>query len=160
MGRAMLRNVCSLFSLAGGEPGVPARPDGRDARPSTLPLVIEPELYRHFASRIIRWQRAEGINSLKRPDRRLVERWYAARLLNLDVRRGGDACNSKSYINPFRLREPRVDFVLQPVFGDLSLHGLDVPRIPAAEIATASGKSKPALGAARDHAVGPADRTD
>src|SRR6266481_5251002 len=52
-----------------------------------------------------------------------------------------------------------MDFILQPVFGDLSLHGLAVPRKLAAEIAAASRESASALGTARAHGVVFADRT-
>src|SRR5208282_6511795 len=67
--------------------------------------------------------------------------------------------NIKRQINPTRLPYARVDFILQPVFGDLSLHGLNVPGKLAAEIAAASGEAKAALGAARGHGVRAADRT-
>src|SRR6267143_1165048 len=66
------------------------RQDGHEARHhtfSTLPLVIEPELYRHFGSRIVLRQRAEGIDALKCLGRRAVEGRHAARLLDLNVRR-------------------------------------------------------------------------
>src|SRR5205807_5046695 len=47
---------------------------------------------------------------------------------------------------------------LQPILGDLPLHALHVPGKSAAEIAAASRKSEAALGAARSHAVGAANR--
>src|SRR6266478_2411288 len=84
------QNLCSLCQSDCGGPGVSVRQDGHEARhytSSTLPLVIEPELYRHFGSRIILRQRAEGIDALKRLGRRAVERRHAARLLDLNVRR-------------------------------------------------------------------------
>src|SRR6266446_10178935 len=162
MARAELLNLCSLYQSGCGEPGVAARQDGHEDRHhtfSTLSLVIEPELYRHFASRIIRRQWAEGIDALERADRRLVKRRHAARLLDPNVRRVAVACDIKRYINPFRLCDARIDFILQPVFGDLSLHGLHVPRKLAAEIAATSGESESALGAAGAHGVVFADRT-
>src|SRR5208337_5249379 len=130
----------SIFaSFAGGAPGVPARP-------SILSLVIEPELYRYFASRIVRGQRAECINALDCSHRRDVERRHTARLFDLDVRRMSVARDIERQINPLRLHDPWIDFILQPVLGDFPLHGLHVPGEPAAEIAAASGKSKSALG--------------
>src|ERR1039458_9044443 len=119
-----------------------------NGRPKTdLPLVVEPEFYRHFASRVIRRQRAEAINALKSPDRRLVQRRHTARLLDLDIQRVTVACYIEGQINAFRLRDARVYFILQPVFGDFPLHGLYVPGKSTAEIAATSGKSKSALGA-------------
>src|ERR1019366_4839100 len=131
-----------------------------NGRPKTdLPLVVEPEFYRHFASRVIRRQRAEAINALKSPDRRLVQRRHTARLLDLDIQRVTVACYIESQINAFRLRDARVYFILQPVFGDFPLHGLYVPGKSTAEIAATSGKSKSALGASRAHGIWAADRS-
>src|ERR1019366_2631220 len=62
-------------------------------------------------------------------------------------------------INAFRLRDARVYFILQPVFGDFPLHGLYVPGKSTAEIAATSGKSKSALGASRAHGIWAADRS-
>src|SRR5271157_4068810 len=80
--------------------------------PLALPLVIEPELYRHFASRIIRRQRAECINALDRPLGREVQRRYTARLLDRNIQRVAVARDIERQINPFPLRDPRVDFIL------------------------------------------------
>src|SRR6266481_6601731 len=87
-------NLHSLWLWSAGRPR-PAGPFGSaqgrlTRRPSPhdlLPLVIKPELYRHFGSRIILRQRAEGIDALKCLGRRPVERRHAARLLDLNVRR-------------------------------------------------------------------------
>src|ERR1700719_4934919 len=68
------------------------------------------------------------------------------------------ARNIKRQINALCVRNSGIDFILQPILGDLSLHALDVPRKPAAEIAAASRKSEATLGAARSHAVGAGNR--
>src|SRR6266852_5808023 len=110
MARTELLNLCSPYQSGCAEPGVAARPDGHETRHHTfftLSLVIEPELYRHFPSRIIRRQWAESINALERPDRRLIERRYTARLLDHNIRRVPITRNIKRYINPFRLCDTR-----------------------------------------------------
>src|SRR5260370_5165370 len=146
--------VGSRWSLVVGKPS--ERLTTNDQR---LPLVIKPKLYRDFASRIIRRQRAEGINALDRTRGREVERRYTARLFDRHIHRVPIARDIKRQIHPSPFRDPRVDFILQPVLGYFPLHALDIPRKPVAEITTASREAKSALGPASAHGVGAADRT-
>src|SRR5260370_11145931 len=106
MARTEILNLCSLYQSGCGEPGVAARQDGHEARHHTfftLSLVIEPELYRHFPSPVIRRQWAESINALERPDRRLIERRDTARLLDHNICRLPITRNITPYTKPFPL---------------------------------------------------------
>src|SRR6266536_4286062 len=64
----------------------------------------------------------------------------------------------KSYVHAVGLRDPGIDFVLQPVLGNFALHGLNIPGESVAEIASAARKSESTLGAAcAEHGVRSAD---
>ena len=65
----------------------------------------------------------------KRPHRRLIQRWHAARLLDLDIRRPAVARDVKRHIDPLRMRDARVHFVLQPVLRNFLLHHPHVPGV-------------------------------
>src|ERR1700730_614516 len=63
----------------------------------------------------------------------------------------------KDEVYALRIRNSWIDFILEPILRNLSLYSLHVQEKAAAEIAAASGESKPALGAPGSHAVRTAD---
>src|SRR5713101_1476524 len=123
-----------------------------------LPLVIKPKFYRNFISRVVRRQGSESINALDCPCGRYIQGRNTARLLDLHILGRSVACNVEGQIDPIRRRDPRIDFILQPVLRDLLLYHLHVPGKAVAEIAASTGESKSPLGSASsEHAVRPAD---
>src|SRR5207245_10790958 len=108
-------------------------------------------------SGIIRGQGTKSINALDGADRRLIQGGHAARLLHLHIRRTSVALNIEGDIDPLRLGDARVAFILQPVFRNFRLHHAYVPGLTSAEVATAAGKAEASFGSARaEHSIGSA----
>src|SRR5262249_20599805 len=119
----------------------------------------EPELYGYFIPRIFGRQGTKSINALDGPDCRLIERRDTTRLLDLDVLGSTIATYVERQINALGIADPRIDFVLQPILGNLPRYPLNVPGETAAEIAASTGESESAFRASRaEHSIRAADR--
>src|SRR5207253_7650440 len=117
------------------------------------------EFHRHLASGIFRRKRAEGVDTLKSPDCRVIERRHSAGLFNLHVSRLARASDIKYQVDAIGFVNIGIDFVLEPVLRNFVPHDLGIPGISAAEVAAAPLKSKTALRAIRaERPVRPADR--
>src|SRR5689334_6056828 len=126
----------------------------------SLTLIVEPKLYRDETAGIVAWQRAKAVDALQGANRRLVQRRYAARLLDPQVLRLAGAADIERDVHPAGIADIRVDLIFQPVLRYLLLHHAYVPRIPVAEIAaSAAAEPEPAFGVVRgEHAIRTADR--
>ena len=130
------------------------------ARGTTSSPIIKPELHRDIVSVVPRRQRAESIDSLQRPHRRLIERRNAARLLDPDVDRLSGASDLKIYVNPSARRLSRGSTSYFSQFSDtFAAHDIDIPPEAAAKISVAALETEPAFGSARgERTIRAADR--
>src|ERR1700676_3279310 len=123
-------------------------PYAPNAKKPPLPPIVKPELDGDITARILRRQRAKGIDALQRPRGRLIQRRNPAGLLHLYVLWRSRARDLKININSARGVDVGVHFILQPVFRHLAAHPVHIPAEAAAKISVASGKAEPALGSA------------
>src|ERR1035437_4023263 len=124
-----------------------------------LPPIVEPELDGDITARVLRRQRAKGIDALQRPGGRLIQRRNAAGLFHAYAFRLPRARDLKINVNPARGIDVGIHFILQPVFRHFAAHSIHIPAEAAAEISVASGKAEPAFGSTRrERPIRPADR--
>src|ERR1700758_76547 len=107
--------------------------------------VIEPEFHCHLASRIIGGKRPEGVDSLYRANRRLIQRRHAAGLLDPHVSRLAAATDVELHVHPIGGADAGIDLVLKPVLRDLLLDDPHIPCVCAAEISAATLNPESAL---------------
>src|SRR6516225_904344 len=124
------------------------------------PAIVEPELHCDVVAVVSSRQRPKSIDALQSTNRRLIERWDTARLLDTNIGRLPGTIDLKVNVDASRVIDARIDLVLHPVVRYFAAHNIDVIRETATEIALTALKSKAAFGSPRsERTVRAADRS-